>query len=123
MKLQFEATDDFEKELGGFPPRDKKQIINKINHYCGSLLTTPEYFYKHTYRPHTITLSNEYESTLYVLRINKDIRVILTTDEDPLFDQFLITLIGVARHDSLDKKFKGIAESLYQQYLHEIKEG
>jgi len=62
-------------------------------------------------------LTGDDESSLYALRVNKDIRIILTVDDDPLFDQILITLLHVVRHSNLNKVFNGIAESIYQNTL------
>ncbi len=56
------------------------------------------------------------ESSLYVLRVSPQIRVILTIEADPLFDQKVITLFRVVKHDDMERAFNSIAESLYQQF-------
>jgi len=112
MELVFHSTDKFEKDLKRFQEKEKRKIIEKINHYTSSGESN---FYRHAYKPMKIFLKSKEESTLYVLRIDRDIRVILTYDEDPLFDQIMITLMRVIRHSQLDKAFKGIAESIYQE--------
>ena len=62
---------------------------------------------------------NGYESSLYVLRVSQKLRVILAVDEDPIFDQVIFTLYRVVKRDNLDKEYQGIAESLYQELLHQ----
>jgi len=116
MELLFESTKSFEKELSKFSGSTKNKIVEKLNCYC-SLLESEDksLFYKNAYQP--IRFKGRSDSSLYALKIDRDIRIILTVDEDPIFEQIIITLLHVVRHSSLDKVFKGIAESLYQQRL------
>ena len=123
MNLRFESTKKFEKELDGFSAKDKKQIIQKLNKYSQLLESEPENFYKKAYQPMKLKLKGDSESSLYALKINLDIRLIITVDEDPLFDQTIITLLHAVRHSSIDKAFKSIAESLYQKELNSIRDG
>jgi len=118
MDLLFESSKTFEKELSKFPPKERSLIVDKINKYCSVLETeNMKAFFTKAYQPTKIKLHGEMESSLYTLRINKDIRVILTVDDDPLFNQTIITLLHVVRHSSLEKTFRGIAEALYQKSL------
>ena len=117
MTIRFESTKKFEKELGKFPSKIKSQIVLKLNQYSQLLESKPQDFYNHAYQPIQLKLTGDNESSLYALRVNKDIRIILTVDEDPLFDQILITLLHIVRHSNLNKVFNGIAESIYQNAL------
>ncbi len=117
MTIRFESTNKFEKQLGKFPPRERTRIVQKLNQYSQLLESKAEDFYKHAYQPVKLKLAGDNESSLYALRVNQDIRIIMTVDEDPLFEQTLITLFHVVRHSELDKVFKGIAESIYQNKL------
>lgn len=65
---------------------------------------------------------DEYESSLYVLKASQKIRVILSIDEDPIFNRVVLTLFRAVRHDDLDAAQKDIAESLYQGLLHRNRE-
>lgn len=118
MELLFESTKSFEKELSKFQAKDKKSIIKKINMYC-SLLGNEDKseFYKNTSQPFKAMLKQNDSSTLYVLRVGHDIRVVLTVDDDPIFNQIIITLMRVIRHSDMDKAYKGVMESLYQEKL------
>ncbi|MEH2320212.1 hypothetical protein [Nostoc sp.] len=42
--------------------------------------------------------------------------------EDPIFGQVIFTLFRVVKHDDLDKAYKGVAESLYQELVHHNRE-
>lgn len=115
--IRFESTKKFEKELEKFQSKEKNRIILKLNQYSQLLESDTGDFYKHAYQPVKLKLVGDNESSLYALRVGPDIRIIMTVDEDPLFDQVIITLLHVVRHSKLDKVFKGIAESIYQNAL------
>ena|SRR3989338_8357238 len=123
MKLVFEATDKFEKDLRRLDPKNRDRIINKINASCSLLQNQPSVFFRLVYRPLIPYLAKGLKSSMYVLRVDSDIRVILTVDEDPIFEQIIMTLLRVVRHNDLDKAFRGIAEALYQQDLIKFKLG
>ena len=120
MELIFESTKKFEKELAQFQNKEKKKIIEKINSICSLLETKRQNFFKRVYKPLMIKLLNQQDSSLYTLRINKDIRVVLTVDDDPIFDQIIISLLHVVRHDAIKNVYQGIAESLYQYQIDSI---
>ena len=117
MELLFEASKKFEKDLNQFEKKERAKILEKLNYYCDALLNDKSIFYSSVHKPHIFMLGNDMQQSLYSMRISIDIRVILTVDEDPLFDQILITLFRVIRHDQLEKAFRSIGESLYQQLL------
>lgn len=117
MELVFEVNKRFEKDMDKFEKREQAKIIEKLNHYCSFLLTDKSTFYSHVHKPCVFMLRDDLQQSLYSMRISVDIRVIMTIDEDPLFDQIVITLFRVVRHDQLEKAFKSIGESLYQELL------
>ena len=118
MELLFESTKSFEKELSKFQGREKKAIIDKINMQCLLLENEDKSeFYKKATQPFKVILKQNDSSTLYVIRVSRDIRVILTVDDDPIFNQIVITLMRVIRHSDMDKAYKNVMESLYQERL------
>ena len=121
MKLVFEVNAAFEKDLKRLDPKDIHRIVYKINTYCSLLQKQPALFFKYAKRPLMPYLAKGLKSSMYTLRIDKDVRVILTVDEDPLFNQIIVTLIRVVRHNDLNKTFGSIAESLYQKNLIKLK--
>ncbi len=114
MSTLFQASEKFEKDIKGFQAKERERIASKINLYCSGFENDPTLFRQHSYRPLKVILPDDLGSSLYALRINQEIRVILTLEDDPLFDQTIVTLLRVVRHDNLEKAFRGIAESLYQ---------
>ncbi|NTV67824.1 MAG: hypothetical protein HGB06_09135 [Chlorobaculum sp.] len=114
MSTFFQASEEFEKDIKSFHAKEREQIASKINLYCSDFEDDPTLFRQHSYRPLKVILPDDLGSSLYAIRINQDIRVILTLDDDPLFGQTIVTLLRAVRHDSLEKAFRDIAESLYQ---------
>lgn len=116
MDLQFESTDEFEAALAQFPLSTQNRVMRKINtispdnpvHWPGQLM-----------KPVVPKLHSNLASSLYIMRVDGDIRIILVVDQDPLFDQVIITLLQIARYDDVDseKAYKHWAKILYQDDL------
>ena len=121
MDVQIDITDDFEKDLVKTSNPDNQVITKKIN-YLIELLNNDQNISRHLYRLHKIAPINDLNSSLYIFRVNKTIRIILTFEDDPLFDQKIITLLRVVNHSKLDNVFKGLQESIYQSYLNKRRE-
>ena len=117
MKLVIESTKKFEKELEAFSETEKLLIIEKMNQYFQMLSTDKASFYRRLYQVKKLRLINQYDSSLYTLKINHKIRLILTIDEDPIFAQTIITLFRVVNHSDISKAYDSLAESLYQDLI------
>jgi Txe/YoeB family toxin of Txe-Axe toxin-antitoxin module len=112
--ILFNYTKRFEKDLKKFSSTDQKHISKQINKYAQMLADDEHGFYSQTYQPRKLNLAQGLDSSLYSLKINHQIRLIFTVDEDPIFGQIIFTLMRVVKHDDLSKTFSSIAESLYQ---------
>ncbi|MEH2167592.1 MAG: hypothetical protein V7K41_13120 [Nostoc sp.] len=122
MDVLIESTRSFEKDLGRLSEEGKAATVKKIND-CASLFPTKNAdVYRKLRRLPLPSDINGYESSLYTLRVSQKLRVILTVDEDPIFGQVIFTLFRVVKHDDLDKAYKSVAESLYQELLHHNQE-
>lgn len=118
MDVLVESTRGFEKDLAKLSEDEKAAAIQKIND-CASLFPTQKAnVYRKLRRLRLPSDLNGYESSLYTLRVSQKLRVILAVDEDPIFEQVIFTLFRAVKHDDLDKAYKGVAESLYQELLH-----
>ena len=122
VDILIESTREFEKDIALLNEDEKATVIQKIN-YCASLFPTHK---SNVYRKlRRLPLSsdlNGYESSLYTLRISQKLRVVLAVDEDPIFGQAIFTLFRAVQHDELDRAYKGVAESLYQDLLQRDRE-
>lgn len=116
MEVKFDITRPFEKDLKKLGVREKDRVVVAIDRYAATFDSALDVSTQHIYRPHKINMPEGLESSLYVLRVSPQIRVILTIEEDPLFDQKIITLFRVVKHDDMERAFNSIAESLYQQF-------
>ena len=117
MNLLFESTKQYEKDLRKFSPSARDGIIARLNQRCGFLLSNKARFGEYAYKPHVLQLTGGLDSSLQVLRINPALRVILTVDDDPIFDQIIVTLWRMVQHDDLTKAFNAVAQSLYQHSM------
>ncbi|MEA5532409.1 hypothetical protein [Crocosphaera sp. XPORK-15E] len=96
--------------------------VKKINDCAGLFPTQKVDVYRKLGRLPLLLGLNGYESSLYTLKISQQLRVILAVDEDPIFGQVIFTLFRVVKHDDLDQAYQSIAESLYQEILHDNRE-
>ncbi len=118
MDILIESTRNFEKDLAKLSENEKAAVIQTIND-CVTLFSTQKAdVYRKLRRLRLTSDLNGYESSLYTLRISQKLRVILAVDKDPIFGQVIFTLFRAVKHDDLDKAYKGVAESLYQDLLH-----
>ena len=115
MEVQFDITRRFEKDLNALSKEGQRRIALSIDRYASSFDAERGEPSEHIYQPHKILLPEGLDSSLFVLRATPKIRVILTIEDDPLFDRKLITLIRVVKHDELDRAFHSISKSLYQR--------
>ncbi len=116
MHLDFQITKKFEKDLKEFKT-DKNKITESINKYCSLLAQKKKIRGNGLYQPPNIKLVGNLESSLYVLKVSRKIRVLFTIDEDPLFDKVIITLLRVVKADKTEKAYMSLSELLYQQML------
>ena len=117
MEILFESTRHFEKELTAFKNEERKIIINHINQSAQLFLTNKLTLFKKLRRLHKVNLINDYESTLYSLKVSDSLRVILTIDEDTLFEQVVFTLFRVVRKSLASQAYKAVAKLIYADFL------
>jgi len=117
MEILFESTRHFEKELMAFKNEERKIIIDHINQSAQLFLTNKLTLFKKLRRLHKVNLMNDYESTLYSLKVSDSLRVILTVDEDTIFEQVVFTLFRVVRKSLASEAYKAVAKLIYADFL------
>jgi hypothetical protein len=122
VEILIESTKFFESDISELSDNDKKIVIQRINDCADLFPIRKADVYRKLRRLPLPSVLNGYESSLYTLRISQKLRVILTIDEDPIFGQVIFTLFRAVEHDEFDKAHKGVAESLYQELLHQNRE-
>ena len=118
VDVLIESTKHFEQDLGRLNQDKKNVVIQKINDFVSLFPEHKSEGYRKLRRINYPSGLNGYDSSLYTLKISHQIRVILSVDEDPIFDQMIFTLFRVVTYDELNKAYQSIAESLYQDILH-----
>jgi hypothetical protein len=116
MEIQFDITRLFDKDISQLPASDQNQIADSIDQYAATYDIERCEDTPHVYQPHPIALPDGLESSLYVLKVAPQIRVILAIDNDPIFDRRLITLFRAVEQDELNQAFDSIAQTLYQTF-------
>jgi Txe/YoeB family toxin of Txe-Axe toxin-antitoxin module len=116
MDILIESTKDFEQDLEQFNNRDKFKIIKKLNRYVELLSIDKTLFYKNSTQLINIPLKENYDSSIYSLRINEKIRIILTIDDDPIFERTVITLFRAVKAEEAPEAYNSVAETLYQDF-------
>ncbi|QSJ20777.1 hypothetical protein JYQ62_13515 [Nostoc sp. UHCC 0702] len=124
MVILVESTKEFEQDLALFSQENKANISKQINHFVSFVLSVPESLFQNI----TLTqlkklkLDHDYDSSLYSLRLEPEMRVILTIDDDPIFDRKLITLFRIVKPEDESKAYSSVAETLYQDFIVENQE-
>ena len=73
-------------------------------------------FFARAERPFPFHLKGGFNSSLYSLRAGRDIRLILAVDDDPVFEQILVTLFRLVRHDD-ERSYRSVARLLYNNHI------
>lgn len=120
MDVLIESTKKFEKDIAKLSEHEKEIAIRKING-CAELFIVDKPNVYRKLKPLRIHL-NGYDSSLYTMKISLKLIVVLTIDEDPIFGQVIFTLFRIVKHDDLDKAYKGVVESLYQDMHYQERE-
>ena len=114
-EIRIDYTKAYMKDLRKFSPPEKRKIDMKIARLANLYLDHPSEFYGQVTRmDRFLSHASAMDSSLYIYRLDRKIRLIFTADEDPLFGQLLITLFRIVRPDNLQKALRSIASSLYQ---------
>ncbi|MFZ4660789.1 MAG: hypothetical protein ACOYNY_27505 [Caldilineaceae bacterium] len=114
MNLVFHSTATFEQELHAIDAALQERIVQRINEVAQAFLTDRQLFAQQARKPYNIPMHNGFDSSLYSIIVKPDLRVILTVDEDPLFDQAIVTLLRVVKRPALYNTYTAIAQALYQ---------
>lgn len=117
-----EVTDSFERDLKNLDPQKQKKINNKIESII-KLLQNDDLSSLHHYLNKVRIISlPKYTSSMYSLRASSDLRVLLFIEDDPIFNQKVLTLLCVSQHKDMNKAIKSLAESYYQQKLFAVED-
>lgn len=115
MDVLIESTKHFEQDLDQLSQDHRKAVIQIINDFANLFPDNDSSAYKKLDQPSVPLDLNGYDSSLYVLRALGKLRIILTVDEDPIFDQVILNLFRVVDRESVETSYQDIAKALYQE--------
>lgn len=118
MNILIESTAIFEQDLRRLSQDRKNKIISEINNFV-NLISDGKFndFYKLYCIPHILDLG-EYDSSLYVLRVSGELEIVLTIDEDPIFNQTILSLFRLTGSANIIEVHQEIVAHLYQELIH-----
>ncbi len=114
MEIIIESTQRFENSLAQLDQKFKELVIEKINGCTQQFSKDKMRVYKNLEQLKFLPLPNNYQSSLYTLKMSPNIRAILTIDEDPIFSQTIFTLFDLVEPQDLEQSHKEIAADIYR---------
>ena len=122
MDILYQSTKRFEKDLSSLGAEEKNRAVKAINRLGEETLLNEGSHKLKLVKPLSVELAEDLDSTLYVYRATPRIRIVLTVDNDPLFDEVVVTLLRAVTCDKMHQAFRSMAESIYQKKLLKIEE-
>src|SRR5690606_35031546 len=122
MDVVMQESRRYGKSLRKLSFKDQERVRNQVTKVLHALSSgdsaTP---FLHVTR--ATKLAYGLDGSLWIMRVSRDLRVLVTIDNDPLFDQTLVTLLDTAHVDKLDRTLQSVSESLYQGLLQQEVDG
>ena len=115
VDILIESTIAFEQDLGELSSEMNIAVMKSVNHCARAFPSQKHFAYDLLQRLPLRLPLDSYESSLYVLKVVEQLSVILTIDEDPIFDQVVFTLFRAVEQDEIDRAYQSVAELLYQE--------
>lgn len=117
MDVLIESTKNFENDLSILSDAEREVVIAKINDLADLSSTHKSSVFRKLRRLDAPSLIGGYESSLYTLKVSPKWFVILSVDEDPIFNQIIFTLFRVVQLQDLSQVSQAIADSLCQEFV------
>ena len=115
MELEFDITQLFKEDLAQLPALQQEEVKKKINSVSQSLLNGKVDFKENSSIPYIFNLKGGLDSSLFVIKIDKDNRVIAAIDEDPIFDKISLTLFRLVNKNKAKKVYKEVGQDIYSK--------
>lgn len=115
MELEFDITQPFNEDINKLSNFEKEAVINQINSVSQSLLKGQTAFKENSYVPYIFSLKGGLDSSLFLIRVNQDKRVVAAVDEDPIFNKISLTLFRLIDKNQAEKVYKEVGKALYSK--------
>ncbi|TVU54917.1 MAG: hypothetical protein EA414_04335 [Arthrospira sp. PLM2.Bin9] len=117
MDLVFESTDEFNQDLAKFSQEEQSIILKEVENSIPLLLTNFRLRNRRLHQFCQFPIKNNYGSSLYSFIVNYYLRVILTIDEDPLFNRLSITLFKAIESRHAPTAYRQVGNSIYEKII------
>jgi len=114
MNLEFHITESFDKDMNSLPVETQDKIKAHINFVSGSLLNGKTAFRESASVPYIFNLKNGLDSSLYLVKVDDNKKMIAAVDEDPIFDKIFLTMFRLVDAGEAEKAYKEVGEQLYK---------
>ena len=114
MELEFHITEPFDKDMNDLPTETQDRIKTCINLVSGSLLNGKTVFNENASIPYMFKLKYGLDSSLYLVKLDENKRMIAAVDEDPIFDKVSLTMFRLVNANEGEKTYKEVGEQLYK---------
>ncbi|HEV2689605.1 MAG TPA: hypothetical protein VGV35_13675 [Bryobacteraceae bacterium] len=112
-----QTTPEFRRDLERLSAEEQASVLATLRHSYELLRNNRREFFAKTLRPVPIHLKGGLNSSLYALRVGRDIRLVLAVDDDPVFGQVLVTLFRAVHHNEVDRSYRSVANLLYRNQV------
>lgn len=117
MDIVFESTEEFEQDLKTYSEAEQSLILQQLHENSLLLLTDKSCRERKLHQFYSFEFNENYGSSLYSFIVNYYLRVIVTIDEDPLFNRVIMTLFRVTDSQNAAKIYQQVGQSIYQSLL------
>lgn len=115
MELEFDITQSFNEDIAHLSSTQRENIREQINIVSQSLLNGKTVFKENSSILYIFNLKGGLDSSLFLIRVDQDNRVIAAVDEDPIFDKISLTLFRIVNKDKAEKIYKEVGEEIYSK--------
>ena len=114
MELEFRITESFDEDMKCLSAGEQNKVKDEINFVSGSLLNGKTAFMQNASMPYIFNLKGGLDSSLYVVKVDEDKRVIAAVDDDPIFDKVSLTLFRLVDDKEATQAYKEVGQRLYK---------
>lgn len=114
MDIVVESTEAFKQDLTAFSESEQSVILEQIQQGIPLLFEDQTFHQRRLHQFYTFNLPHDSASSLYSFIVNYRIRVVLTWDDDPIFQRTLITLFRVVESQTIAEVYQQVGEQIYQ---------
>jgi len=114
MELEFDITQSFSNDMDHLPVGQRQNVSDQINLVSKSLLNGQTAFKENSSVPYIFNLKHGFDSSLYVVKADQNNRMIISIDEDPVFDKISLTFFRLVDKNEAEKTYKEVGENIYR---------